>query len=221
MQEGTSENNDYNYDCGSLQLAVKVGIVGVIIQYISYIVILIIYSNFFDTPEMSIGSLSYQVSFVKFLSISWVLFVSLGYLGIFRMKKNKLAALFPIMALISTAGYWIYRGILWEFVPDSGQLLTSSETLLVYIILVATCLALLTLRNKTANPKLLYTLVIIMLVNVFLISLLQSLLFGYVVVFENGIEFLIYGLPRLAIRFIISCLISAFFIIESRAGCKG
>lgn len=217
MQEVTSETQDYIIDCAPLQLAVKVGIVGIIIQFISTLILEVVYFNFFDTPEMSITLFNYQVSLVKFLSISWVLFVSMGYLGIFLMKQNRLAPLFPSLALISTAGYWIYRWYLWEFVPGSGSLLATSEVILANIVVAITGLALLAIRKETVNTKLLYTLVIVLLTNVFLIGLFGLL--GRTTPIYGGFDYLIADLPRLAIKFVISCLVIAFFVVESRAGC--
>ena len=116
MEGATLKNQEFIYDDSPYHLAVKVGITGVLLRIMAYFVYEIIFFNYYNSTTPDLALLNYQTTIVDFLSISWTMLIAMGYLGIFAIKRNRLAAIFPTLALLSTAGYWIVRRIIWEAV---------------------------------------------------------------------------------------------------------
>ncbi|TFH04622.1 MAG: hypothetical protein E4H14_14365, partial [Candidatus Thorarchaeota archaeon] len=102
MWEQDTGKNEYIYDCESLQLAVKVGIFGIIIGYIHGLIVEFYIINFFSsfTSTNDLIQFGNTLSLSYFLSFPWIILASLGYVGIFAMKRSDLGVVFPLLILI-------------------------------------------------------------------------------------------------------------------------
>lgn len=222
MWEQDIEKNEYIYDCEPLQLAVKVGITGVLIG----LVIVIIYRSLIIILSLEPSYnlvLTSQLGVLNQIGFACSIFASLGYVGVFSMKNSKLGIVFPLMTIISYNGFIIYLNILFQTGMYTSEIHIFSSSILNYGLAIISGLVLFTLRKVSANPRFLYIFAMFTITRLFLSDTIWLLIWYLLVSFPLYDDFghLISTLYYLIFSLVSSLLVIKFFILESRNGCIG
>jgi len=216
-EDDTGKNE---YDCDSLQLAVKVGIIALILGYIHRLIMDIWVISFYYTPgPHDMIQLSYQLGFGNFLYFPWAILASLGYVGVFAMKRSNLGVVYPLLILTNIVVSAIVIRVILELGLESSNTYYMFHLSSSYVILIIGALLLLSIRNKTKNVHLLYLIVILRLTGGLLLSLVGMIIAGISVPTTDDLGFLITSIPRLILNFVSVGLLITFFTRESRVGC--
>ncbi|TFH04045.1 MAG: hypothetical protein E4H14_15565 [Candidatus Thorarchaeota archaeon] len=210
--------NEYIYDCESLQLAVKVGIFGIIIGYIHGLIVEFYRLYYFSSQTWNVAQFTYIINLSNFLSFPWLILTSLGYVGIFALKRSNLGVVFPLLTLTNIVATSIAIRVIFALDLASTDIYYTFSISLSYIILIIGVLLLLSIRNRTENIRLLYTIVILRLTGGFLLNVISIIFFGELFSITGVLGYLIINLPRLILNLVTTALLATFFIRESRAG---
>jgi hypothetical protein len=207
-----TESDYYNSKLETWNLAILVGIFGILISIVNMMI-----NEFLSIQLLVIDFDSYLlvlIAYDNFLSISWLIPISVGYVGLFAKKNSRLGIIYPFFTLILTAGVWTVKGILYQLSLDYGVIGIQTELLLGYLATVIGALLLLTLRNKCKNPYLLYSIVILEISMVFLVVIGYLFPVGSTVPVESALQIFISHLPRLSISVLTYLLTIVFFLQE-------
>jgi hypothetical protein len=205
-------------DCSSYQLAVGIGLVGVVIQLVLYFIGVGLYMNLIDDllsiQEWSI--LNYALSGGRFISS---LMVALGFVGLFGMKGSKLGIVFPLDSIFTYYGFWQLQIVLYQLGISSTELQIGYTRVIGALFAVICGLILLTIRNKSVKPLFMVFFAIFYMIQGTLSGLVFYLIFGYSVPIETGLEYLITQTPGIAFFVLTACFTIVLFWVEKRAGC--
>ena len=195
-------------------LAILVGVVCIIIGMVNSIFLealeihVIVSGTFIENTVIFV--------FDNFLSIAWLVPASVGFLALFLKKNSNIGLVFPVFAIIATAGFWLIKGLLWSTPFYNGELIVLFQLYFGYSGIIIESLVLLTLRNKCENPIILYSIVILQLGLVFFLGISYLLPFGGTTDVESAFQIFLNRLPSLSISLLTSLLIIVFFLQERR-----
>ena len=221
MWNETSEKQEYIYDCDSLQLAVKVGIIGVLVGLAIVVITQVLLLTFFASSSYDRVLLSYELGILREFGFVGSILISLGYVGVFSMKNRNLGIVFPLIAIIFHCGFLVYLNILFQTGMYSSDIHIFSSYILTYVLAIISGLVLLTLRNVSANSRFLYSFAVFTIARQFLsdaIWIVISLL-PLQIPINGGFVYLNPLLSSLIISLVSSVLVITFFLLESKNGC--
>lgn len=217
MWDETNQTKDV--DCESLQLAVKLGILGVILQvvwilvniYLQWVSVELSYDVYLDMIKLSA------------IGIIHAVFVSVGFVAIFAMKGSRLGIVFPLMVILARLWPYFYVRVSYPLGLYSADFHIQSNVILGIAITIIGGLALLSIRNRSRNRAFFTMFAIFYLVRDFLLYVIWLIIFGGLgpVQIFTGLDVLITSLPTLLVGFAFTILAIIFFIIESKQGCVG
>jgi len=214
----TPENN--SVDCDSLQLAVKVAFIGILFGVtwdITYLVLRIIYLG--GSSPIDFTSFNFLITILSNIGFIGSIFVSVGFVAIFSMKRSKLGIMYPLMVLIPFLGQRLYLILAFTFGIYNGELHSSATIVIGYVITIIGGLLLLSIRRKSANSQFLTIFAVFYLVRIILTDAIWYIIFGGPVPVNTGFDILITSIPYQVTFFVMTALIVIFFVLESRQGC--
>ncbi|MHA2146162.1 MAG: hypothetical protein ACXAB0_11980 [Candidatus Thorarchaeota archaeon] len=110
MWEEIPEEPEYIQVCDSYQLAAMLGIIGVIIGIALTFLNEAIWFNYYENPEFDLEMLSILFNMLNPIGFVGGILVSVGFVGVFAMKKSTVGILFPLIFL---ASLFISRILFW------------------------------------------------------------------------------------------------------------
>jgi hypothetical protein len=206
---------DDSYDFGTLRLAVKLGMVGVILEIL---LSLVTESFWFVQIETNIplSEFSHLLSIMSAFGFVASILASVGFVGIFAMKRSNLGIVFLLMVYASYIGYPLFLRVVFEAGLGSSELHISSSYVLGFSLALLGGIALLSLRNVSKNSHFLTGFAVLYMTKLLIASLIFMLAFGGPVQIESGLDHIIASLPNLTMSMIISVMTLFFFMIEGK-----
>lgn len=214
----SNEITEYIQDCEPYKLAVRIGILGVIISIVANLIYESVMMIYIETMYVTGQQLAYLLSIPNGLYFVGGILGSVGFVGVFSMKRSILGLVFPlkfIASLLVTSGiFWIYLsgGI-------SILILNNIQTAIGYLFAFVGGLVLLTIWRKSVNSYFLISYAFLYMFGSSLSYILNLLLFGSSFPITSGFDYLIASLPSLVLGSLVSLMNIIFFYLEGRAGC--
>jgi len=212
-------DQDSDIDCELLQTAVKIGILGVILQAIWIVAYTFLRMLYIDLSHDLIVNMAMNA--VGAIGIFHAFFVSVGFVAIFAMKGSKLGIVFPLMIAFNRLWIYYYARLSYVLGIYSFDFYIQSITVQGYVISIIGGLALLTIYNRSAQRNFLIIFAIFYIFRDLLSSAIWQLIFGGPVPINSGFDVLITSIPNLAVAIAFAILTIVFFIKESKQGCTG
>jgi uncharacterized membrane protein len=219
LWEDDTSKTEFIYDCDSLKLAAKVGVIGIILLIVEgfmYTAAIMYYTEMPGDAQFYI--LLNDIFAFNFISL---ILAGVGFVGVFSMKQSKLGIFFPLIVIISRCVVNLYLRISFELGIYSSELHPFIVTILGYTSTIIGGLLILSLRRKSENSQFVSIFAVIYLLQNVLNYVVWQIIFGGPVQINSGFDYLIASLPTLATGIAVSVLTMIFFVLESRQGCIG
>jgi hypothetical protein len=220
LWEEIPEEPEYIQVCDSYQLAAMLGIIGVIIGIALTFLNEAIWFNYYENPEFDLEMLSILFNMLNPIGFVGGILVSVGFVGVFAMKKSTVGILFPLIFL---ASLFISRILFWISISISIDsylfIINNVQPILSFVFAIIGGLALLSIRKTSANTNFLYTFAALYMFGGVLIWAIYLLFYGVSIPIEGGLSRLVAILPNLVLGLTISCMTVIFFTLERRLGC--
>ncbi len=209
---------EYIQDCEPYWLAVRIGIFGVIITIIADFIYESLLIFYIDSTYISVQQLAYLLSIPNGLHFIGGIMGSVGFVGVFSMKRSLLGLVFPLKFI---AGLLITSGIFWIYLSGgiTYLILNNIQTAIGYVFAFVGGLVLLTIWRKSVNTYFLISYALLYMFGGLLSYFVFQLLFGSSLPINSGFDHLIGSLPSLVLGLIVSLMNIIFFYLEGRAGC--
>ncbi len=186
MRDEIDRKSEFIYDRSLQQLAVNIGIFGIICEAIVRILRLLIIINHIVASDTNFNLLLFWLDILGYLSFFFSILISIGYVAIFSLKGSRLGIFFPLSTILYHFVYELQMYIL------PGILI---QSVLYYIFIVIQALILLSIRKKSTNPQFLLVFVIFILITV-PISYVNWWLLQLTLFIELGLTLILFSIER-------------------------
>ncbi|MFW9833200.1 MAG: hypothetical protein ACFFEK_04340 [Candidatus Thorarchaeota archaeon] len=213
-----AETTEYNQDCSQYQLAVKVGLFGVLLSIATTVTWEFIWFVYYESDYSGVLLLSQALGLLNPMAFTGSLLRSIGFVGVFALKRSKIGIIFPLIVFTSQFS-WVFFLHFGEFFGiHFTEILYGYNITLSILLAIISCLALLTIRRVSANPNFLtfYAFYYIAMIG---LSYLLSSLSSFLRWDMSGLSYFISRIPTLVLSFVSAILVIVFFTLESRMGC--
>jgi len=219
LWDETSEKS--SVDCDSLQIAAKIGILGVIIAIAWNFIYNFVMMIYVVAPPGDHALIFQLIANLSALSIVNSTFIGVGFVAIFSMKGSKLGIIFPLMTLGYRVWQYLYLRISYELGINSNDIYSALIMILGYAMTIIGGLLLLSIRRKSENTKFVSFFAIFYLMQNVVSNVIWWTIFRGPVPVNSGLDYFISSLLHLTIFVIVSILTIIFFVLESKQGCVG
>ena len=101
MFDNVVEETDYIKDCSKYQLAVKLGLFGILLSLIATIAWEVFWFIYYEMGDIHIVSIAQAAVILNPIAFTGSLFTSVGFVGVFAMKRSRLGIIFPLLIFTS------------------------------------------------------------------------------------------------------------------------
>lgn len=219
LWEEETRNSEYIYDCEPYQLAVKLGIIGILLQIVLTITNRAAWFFYVLGSEHNSELFLYQTGLMNLFSFVGMIFISVGFVGIFLMKKSNLGIIFPILAVGYHFAYNFYLLLVYQFGIFSFDYYILISPVILLALALLKGLALLTIRNVSANRNLLYFYVAFSIGSSFLTNILAEVIRSALTPIDEVLASVMYLLTYSIMSILASVLLLVLFLQERKQGC--
>ena len=214
----SNEIIDYSPDCETYWLAVKIGILGAFILIATTIITESILVVYHEVVVYNVYIFMNLFTIRGALNLVGGVLDSVGFVGVFLMKKSRLGLVFPLKffasMFVSSTFFWFY-----VFGGPPFFLFNNIRTAFGYVFAFIGGLALLTILQKSANSAFLIVYAFFYMFGGLISYLVFQLVFGGSFPITSGFDYFISILPTLVVGLVVSSMNVIFFYLEGRAGC--